>query len=908
MSVPITSQTLFIVDASAILYRSYYGLKPLSTSHGVPTQAIYGFWRAIKKITDDYKPLHLAIVWDAKGGSFRNELFSEYKAGRQAPPSDLGQQRDGIQKIAEAMGVCQLTQLGYEADDIIASLVAQAQYDHAVIVTPDKDLAQLVSDRVTVFDPFKNIFVTEDVFIKTQGFNPHKTIFYHSLLGDSSDNIPGVAGVGKKTALELVQQFGSLKEMYENLEKVEKVSLRKKLEAEKENAFLSETLFTLKPPLLTIKENEFAYSPDNWVKAESLFREYEFSSLVPAAHRAATAIAEPQLPEHDSWECIIVRSLDEVQKIADEMTAINGDVWVGVDTETDSSAAVSAMLVGLSISYTTTQSYYIPIAHKEVSSFTFAHVKKILEPVLVRQNIKVAMHNAKFDLLVFAAAGWQNFPLAFDTIIAAHLLPLPIQKLGLKALSLGLLNERMLSFSEVVVPPYKTFADVPVDDASRYAAHDAIQTLKLAQKFDNDFKKYPTLQKLFYELEVPFMKVLYGMERRGIGLNKAHLEAVRQKVLHAIAQVEQKLEAAIEAAGVMVIPGTINWGSPRQMEILLFDQLGLMPLKKSPTGKRSTDYEVLEALAKIHPVPALLVEHRELMKLNSTYCEPLPEAVNPVTGRIHTSYNQTAVVTGRLSSVEPNLQNVPTSGTYGLEIREAFEPRPGALFISADYSQIELRIVAHLTQDPVLLDAFFNDRDVHAQTAAQLFDVAIDAVTHDQRQLGKRINFSILYGLTPYGLAQDLGIGMGEAKGYIEKFFQKYAKVKEWMDAIVEIGKAQGYVETFFGRRRYLPELQEKNKILFESARRAAMNTPVQGTAAEILKVAMVRLDEAFKAFGGRAALLLQIHDEVLIEVDAEIAEKVSEVTQKIMETVVPWEVPLKVTIRSGRNWGEVTK
>jgi DNA polymerase-1 len=923
----IPKDALFIIDGSACLYRSYYGIKPLHSSKGVPCQAIYGFCRALKNLVSDYNPKHLIIVWDSKGKTTRAEIFPEYKATRLAPPSDLFEQKEAIQKFAELVGIKQLSMTGHEADDLIASLVRDFPDKQIVLVGSDKDLQQLLCDHVTVLDPMKKEVVDVPAFITKYEFKPEQLPFYHALLGDASDNIPGVKGIGKKTAQEIVQQFATLEELYEQLATTTKLKPRiiELLQMQKENAFLSLKLFLLHDIDLALTLHDLSYDAHLWPRANDFFAEYEFRSFMVHDTKPATpttlpkAIAQTPAPI-ENWNCSTIQTkteLDELYALLEQQKVL------AVDTETTGLDPLQDQLLGISISFNSKSSYYIPLHQKPKiieQQLSFFDAPKVdpeslnqevilatLKPIFENNKIEKTLHNAKFDQLVLYNAGINLRGIAFDSLLAANLLRREWQKIGLKSLSLQLLNEPMTDFKELLGKQYKTFAEVPLELGAHYAAHDALQTLKLTTLFQKELAAEPILQKLLFEMELPLNQILFEMECSGILLKPEALKVIEHEVDKDLLVIMHKIAGFLESIGKPGLEG-INLGSPKQVEKLLFDDLELKSQRKGTSGQRSTDQDVLIELSKVHPIPMLILKYRELAKLKSTYLQPLPLAVNPKTNRIHTSFSQTIAATGRLSSTNPNLQNIPSVSDYGIRIRGAFIAAPGTIFLSADYSQIELRILAHITKDPGLVDAFLHNKDIHTQTAAQLFDVAQADVTRDQRALGKRINFSIMYGMTPYGLAQDLEISPAQAKKYIEMYFEQYPQVSAWMKAEIEQAKELGYTQTLWGRRRYLGGLHEKNKNLYEAACRAAINTPIQGSAADLIKMAMIAIDQEFKALNLKAKMLLQIHDELLLEIPIDEVAQVKTIVKRCMEDIVTWNVPLEVSLREGQNWEEITK
>lgn len=922
----VSSNALFVIDGSYLLYRSFYAIKPLHTSSGMPTQAIYGFCRAIKKILDDFKPEHLVVVWDSKVKSFRHTQYPAYKATRQKPPSDLFEQKEQIIKFLDIVKIAQVTCDGYEADDIIGGLAKEYKKEQLVLVCPDKDMYQLLSPKLIIFDPFKERIITQESFKTENGFESEKIPFYYALLGDSSDNIPGVAGIGEKTAQKIVMQFKSLDDLYENIDQLALERPKKLILADKENAYLSHKLFLLHPPALETKLSDFTVVATAWANARTFFQELEFSSLVKDIDKRFGQINQQNKPsgqgslftQSDEPEADTQTKLPEDAKpkpfkmiVVQDQESFNAMInelknapELALDTETTGGMAMQDSLVGISVATTKDHTYYLPLAHIHGQQVDKAQALTALKGILESSKHGIIMHNAKFDEIILQKAGLKLKKVTFDTLLAANLLRKEWEKINLKQLSLTYLNEPMQKFKDVIGKKYKTFAEVPIEDGAGYAAHDALQTLKLKHLFEKELKKEPVLEKIFYEIEMPFAQVLTDMELKGICLDAEKIQATMKLVDHDLVKIESKIHSFVKT----LRDEQINLNSPRQVETLLFDDLGLPVVKKSDKGQRSTDQEVLQELSVQHPIPALILKYRELTKLKSTYLEPLPGFINPETGRIHTSFSQTLVATGRLSSSEPNLQNIPTKEGYGMQIRDAFYAPQGKVLLSADYSQIELRIMAFLTQDATLLDVFKHGRDIHAETAAQLFGVSVDAVTHEQRQLGKRINFSIIYGMTPYGLSKDLGISMSDAKTYIQRYFERYPGVLAWMEATVNASIERGYTQTWLGRRRYVKELHERNKALFEQGKRVAINTPVQGTAAELMKLAMIKIHSLFENRKNDAAMLLQIHDEIIIEVDHQALDQVEKIVKKTMENIVDWNVPLTVSLRSGKSWADVSK
>lgn len=902
------AKTIFLIDGSSFLYRAYYGLRPLHTSKGFPVQAVYSCCRMIKKLIDTFNPEYLGIVWDSKGKTIRNELYEAYKATRQAPPSDLFEQKEKIIEFADLIGIKQVAQQGFEADDLLYSLARDYVQEGmtVVLVTSDKDMGQVLAyDRVLLFDAFKDTFTNRQAFENKMAFPVTKLPFYFALLGDTSDNIPGVKGIGEKTATQIVQKYENLDDVYAHSDEIQKPSIKKALLEQKDNAYLSQKLFELQYRQLQVPYKDFTCDASNWYKARPLFEELEFKSLLQeltGSTAAQTVSVEQKIEQLKKYQFKAITTQEALDNLCEQLKAKGS---FALDTETDGLDAMQVELVGVSFAMDNTTAYYIPCGHKTNDvQLSKEAIVAALKPILQNPTYKKYGHHIKFDAHVLATHGMHVEGIVFDTLIAASLVTKDWQRLSLKYLSVFYLHEEMLSYEELVKNKKRiNFAYVPLDEATDYGAHDALQTLRLVDIFKKELVQ-EHMDELFNAIEFPLVAILYAMEQEGIYLDVPALELLEKEITADLIAIQEQILALIDRK-------EINLNSPRQVEELLFYRLNLPPQKKSAKGTGySTDQEVLSVLAKIHPVPGLILRYRELFKLNTTYVQALPTYVNKRTGRIHTTFNQTGVATGRLASNSPNLQNIPMGGIadYGTRIRAAFKPKKDHLFLSADYSQIELRVLAYLSQDPTLIKAFLDKQDIHKETAAHIFDVSVHAVNNEQRQIGKRINFSILYGLTPYGLSKDLNIPFKDAKLYIEKYFQQYPKVSEWMESIVESAKEKGYVTTHWGRRRYIPAIYEKNKTLYEEARRIAINTVAQGTAAEIMKQGMIALDKALKQNKLDACLLLQIHDELIISVHKDASKQAQIIAQKILESVVEWNVPLEVVTCLGADWAAVSK
>jgi DNA polymerase I len=896
-------KTVFLIDGSGFLFRAYYGLQPLHSPQGIPVQAVYSFCRMIKKLLNRFDPSYISLVWDSKGPTIRHEIYQAYKAKRQEPPSDIFIQRDFIKRFADLIGMHQTERAGVEADDLLYSLASDysAQNTQVIIVTSDKDLAQTLNKNTTIFDPFKDIFIDEVSFQKDMGFPVSKLPMYYGIVGDVSDNIPGVKGIGKKGATELVSQFESLEDLYKNIDKVKRERTRALLLEHKDNAFLSKKLFEAHYYPLHVPVANLKFDKNQWAQARPLFEELGFKSLLKELGPVpAEEIKRERLAERYNFEAVTTSK--KLQEICSKIRELK---LFACDTEGNGLDPLNSTMVGISICFQEGTAYYIPFGHTTgEKQLEKQEVFDALRPLLADPEIAKIMHHAKFDILMFHAAGLRVNNVAFDTILAANLVTQDWQSISLKKLSALYFDEPMLHYQNVVKENnYKNFSQVPIDMATEYAAADAHQTFKLYAVLEKELRTHH-MARLYYEVEHPLLPVLADMQEQGIFMDVSILKKLDKEATRDLALIKEK---AIALLG----PGyeSLNLNSPAQLKKVLFEDLKLEPKKKSRKGgKFSTDVSVLQELTHEHPLPGLILEYRELYKLKSTYIDALPEYINPRTGKIHSDFSQTAVATGRLASSDPNLQNIPTQTRYDIHIRSAFKPDKGHIFLSADYSQIELRVLAYLSQDRLLLESFEQDLDIHRQTAAGLFNIPLNEVTSQQREMGKRINFSILYGMTPYGLSQDLGIPFTQAKEFITAYFSHYPGVQAWMDTVIEDTKKHGYVTTLWERRRPVPAIYEANKILYSEACRIAINTRAQGTAAEIMKLSMISLHKKFSESSLKSKILLQIHDELLIMVPESEIDEAQQMVKDTMEHIVAWNVPLKVTTRMGADWYEVTK
>jgi len=903
-----SQRTVFLIDGSSFLYRAYYGVRPLHTSKGIQVQAVYSFCRMIRKLVSKFGARYIALIWDSKGKTTRHKIYEAYKATRQAPPSDIFDQKKIIVDIAGAIGIYQMEEPGIEADDIIFSVVQDLKKsgDCVVIITSDKDMGQILDNNVFMFDLLKDQVIDVSIFEERMGVEVAKLSFYFALLGDVSDNIPGVRGIGKKGASELVNKFESLQDLYNNLDKVTKPAIKQALKENKENAFLSERLFLLQYHPTGIKKNDLIFDTANWVFARPFFEELEFKSLLRELSKDQEFLVSTVKAKIEHFKKYTFKIINNRLQLKDLCLQLKKKEFFAVDTETSGCKPLQDDCVGISICYAEGESFYIPFGHmSNEPQLSKEDVVETLKPIFESPTYKKILHHSKFDQLVLWNLGIELQGVEFDTLIAARLLAKDWQKSSLKDLSIYYFQEPMLTYQEVVkANKYKNFSYVPLELAKYYAAADAHQTFKLA-KILKDLLQKEGFEKLYYEIEFPLINILFNMERVGIYINTRKLAKIDKKLIQELVAIKKQIISLIgdQYKG-------INLNSPKQVEELLFVYLKLPTMRKSAKGKGySTNQLVLSELSKIHPVPGLILRYREFTKLKTTYVDTLPYYINPKTGRVHSTFNQTAVATGRLASADPNLQNIPADNkVYGLEIRAAFEPLKGNIYLAADYSQIELRVLAALSQDKNLSRAFLENRDIHTETASLLFSMPFDQIKNEQRQIGKRINFSVLYGMTPYGLSQDLGISLADAKQYINKYFEQYPGVSTWMESIIDFAKKNGYVTTYGGRRRYIPGIYEKNKTLYDLSKRVAINTVAQGTASEIVKMGMINLFKEFCNQTIDAEILLQIHDELLISVLDEQKHKAEAITKKILESVINWHVPMVVSTRFGYSWKEVTK
>ena len=927
----IAPNPLVLVDGSSYLYRAFHAFPPLTNSAGEPTGAMYGVLNMLKSLISQVQPSHIAVVFDAKGKTFRDEMFEQYKSHRPPMPDDLRKQIQPLHDIIRALGIPLLVIEGVEADDVIGTLaVAASKANQKVLIsTGDKDMAQLVDDNIMLINTMNNTLLDREAVIEKYGIPPELIIDYLALMGDSADNIPGVAGVGEKTALGLLQGIGSMAEIYANLDKVAELPIRgakklgDKLLAEKEMADLSYRLATIKTDVdLDITPEQLTLGTSNNDQLTEYFGRYEFKRWLNEGMNGADSItnnneqptkinhyqATPSLAQNNSDETLPAIQIDR-SRYETLLTEADLNRWVeklnqaklfALDTETDNLDYMAANLVGISFALENGEAAYLPLqldylgAPKPLEKTT---TLSLLKPILENSAIQKVGQNFKYDLTIFARNGIDVQGVAFDTMLESYVLN-STGRHNMDDLAKRYLGHQTISFEEIAGKGKNqlTFNQIPLEQAADYAAEDADVTMKLQQVLWEKLSKEPTLEKLFKEMELPLLGVLSRMERRGVLIDSDALFLQSNEIANRLSELE---EQAYVLAGQ-----PFNLASTKQLQEILFDKLGLPVIQKTPKGAPSTNEEVLEELAFSHELPKVLVEHRGLSKLKSTYTDKLPQMVNPQTGRVHTSYHQAVTATGRLSSSDPNLQNIPIRNEEGRRIRQAFIAREGFTVVAADYSQIELRIMAHLSQDQGLINAFTQGKDIHRSTAAEIFGVALDEVTSEQRRNAKAINFGLIYGMSAFGLSRQLGIGRADAQSYMDLYFKRYPGVQTFMHDIREKAKAQGYVETLFGRRLYLPDINSSNGMRRKAAERVAINAPMQGTAADIIKRAMIQLDQTLQN-DPDIAMIMQVHDELVFEVRSEKVAFYSELIKTQMESAADLVVPLIVEVGQGTNWDE---
>jgi DNA polymerase-1 len=884
-----------LVDGSSYLHRAYHALPPLTTLEGQPTGAVYGVANMLRRLIKDYQPKHMAIVFDAKGKNFRHELYADYKANRPSMPDDLKSQIEPLHKIIKALGLPILMVEGVEADDVIGTLAKKATDLNldTLIATSDKDFAQLVNEHVTLIDTMTNTKLDIAGVKKKFGILPERIIDYLTLVGDTSDNIPGVPKVGPKTAAKILNEYGSLDQIIEQIPDI-KGQLGENLRKSLEQMELSKQLVTIKTDV-DLAENplELIDQPDNTEELIELCTQLEFKSWL----KELLEKNNPTISTHNGYQIILQEEVfDHLLNNLDKASLF------AVDTETTSLNYMQAELVGLSFAIKPEKAVYLPLAHDYPGAPQQLDLKKVLKklkPILENKKIEKVGHNVKYDKEVLANYNIDLGGIAYDTMLESYVLNSTATRHNLDTLALTHLKIKKISYEELAGKGTKQipFNEVPIEQAGQYSSEDADTTLKLHHHLWPEIKKDKKLNYVFSEIEMPLLSVLSKMERHGVLVDADHLHQQSQILKRRIHKIEQE--------AFKLADSEFNLDSPKQLQEILYKNMGLPVLKKTPTGQASTAEAVLEELALNFPLPKLILEYRSLSKLKSTYTDQLPKQINPNTHRIHTSYHQAVTATGRLSSSDPNLQNIPARTDEGRQIRQAFIAPRGYRLLSADYSQIELRLVAHISQDKGLIADFQKDLDIHKATASKILDIPLEKVTDIQRRKAKTINFGLMYGMSAFGLAKRLGIDRHDAKAYIDSYFEKYPAIQEYMEETKKFARKNGYVETLFGRRLYTPDIRSRNKQRQNAAERAAINGPLQGTAADIIKIAMIKIDEWLEKSKLDVHLIMQVHDELIFEVATKDLDQAQQKIQQLMSKVAELSIPLTVDIGIGKNWDE---
>lgn len=890
-----------LVDGSSYLYRAFHAMPELTNSKGRPTGTIKGVINMLRRMAKDYPGAHLVVVFDAKGKTFRDDLFAEYKANRPPMPDDLRQQIEPIHNIVKAMGLPLLIVPGVEADDVIGTLARQAQsMDQQVLIsTGDKDMAQLVNSHVRLVNTMTDTLIDEEGVLEKFGVKAEQIIDYLALMGDKVDNIPGVEKCGPKTAVKWLQAYGSLDGVLENADQV-KGKVGENLRAAAADLPLSYQLATIKTDVdLEHTLNELQQQPIAEQDLLALYQECEFASWAQELEgKEEGDDSESSSPEVSAnYHCVL--TVDELNPWLEKIKAAE---LFAFDTETTSLNYMQAELVGVSLAVEPGEAAYIPCGHDYPGApeqISRDELLALLKPILESDEHKKVGQNLKYDAHILANYDIALKGIAFDTMLESYLLDSTATRHDMDSLAKFYLNETTITFEEVAGKGAKQigFNQVDLEQATPYAAEDAEITLRLHHCLWERLQQKPALAALLQELELPLLSILQQVERNGALVNVMALQQQSQELGKAMLELEEK---AYEQAGEK-----FNLGSPKQLQAILFEKQQLPVIKKTPKGQPSTAEPVLQELALDYPLPKLIIDYRSLSKLKSTYTDKLPEQIAASTKRIHTSYHQGVTATGRLSSSDPNLQNIPIRTTEGRRVRQAFVAPEGYQLLAADYSQIELRIMAHLSADKGLLQAFQQGQDVHKATAAEVFGVGIEAISNEQRRKAKAINFGLIYGMSAFGLAKQLGVGRNDAQQYIDTYFERYPGVQAYMENIREQAAADGYVETLFGRRLYLPEIKAKNAMRRQAAERTAINAPMQGTAADIIKRAMLKVDSWLKESDLDAKIIMQVHDELVFEVKTEQRETLQANVCELMAAAADLDVPLLVEAGFGNNWDE---
>ncbi len=882
-------KTLFLIDGNSFCYRAFYAIRSLSTSKGQPTNAIYGFVAMLNKIIKEEQPQYLAIAFDLKGPTFRHKKFEEYKIHRKPMPDELSEQMPIIKEVIKAYNMPIFEKEGYEADDILATLAKKSEKEgyEVYIATGDKDMLQLVNSHIKIYNVHKEGLIYDEKKVKERyGVGPESMVDLIALMGDSSDNIPGVRGIGEVTAMQLIEKFGSLDKTLSNVEKIESDSLRKKLKEFREDAKLSRELATVdKDVPIEVDLDESRLKEPNRERLYELFKELEFKSLwKDYAPRGNELDGDYKLIDDDSGLKELIKELEKTREFA-------------LDFETTGTDPLLCEPVGVSFCWRDAEAYYVPIKDTG-GSFDAKYVLSKLKDIFEDADKKKVGQNIKYEKALLANYGVRLNGIAFDTMVASYLLNPSKLNHNLDDIALEYLNFKMTPITDLLGKGKGkiTMKEVGLEKIKRYCCQDSDATLRLKRILEPQLKE-KNLDELFYDVEMPLIDCLADMELAGVAIDVKFLAKMSEDMDDELRKLTSEIYEMADCE--------FNINSPKQLSEVLFEKLQLPVVKRTKTGT-STDVEVLEALATVHALPASLLKYRELSKLKSTYIDALPALINPKTGRVHTSFNQTVTQTGRLSSSDPNLQNIPAKTEIGRQIRKAFiAGQANHVIMSADYSQIELRILAHFSGDKELLEAFKEDRDIHVHTASLVFGVSEDEVTQEMRSTAKTVNFGIIYGMSPYGLSKDLRIEPAKAKEFIDSYFERYGRVKVYIEDIIDEARERGYVTTILNRRRYIPEINSQNNSIRQFAERTAINTPIQGSAADLIKVAMINIYREIKEKKLESKMILQVHDELVFEAQKDEIDIMKELVKTKMEEVAKLKVPIKVQVKAGKNWLE---
>jgi DNA polymerase-1 len=892
------SETILLVDGSSYLYRAFHAMPKLMNTRGEPTGATYGIVNMLRRLIIDFNPDYCCVVFDAPGPTFRNSLYSEYKANRPPMPEELRNQIPQINSLINALGLCIMSVKGVEADDVIGTLATKAATSNmeVFIISGDKDLTQLVTKNITMIDTMKDITYDHDEVIKKFGVSPNQIVDYLSLVGDTSDNVPGVPKVGPKTACKLLQEYSSIEHIIKYLNDIPG-KVGSNLKDSLDQLTLVRQLVTIKCDVpLKLTPKDLKPNQPNLEELRKLYFHLEFNTwLVELSEETKSTNEHAEKPPE--YDVILNNEMLETW-----IKRLEAAPYFSFDSETTSLNIMQAELVGISFSDQMGRAAYVPFAHDYVGAPKQLKLDLVLErlrPLLENDHVIKIGQNLKYDRSILLNYGINLRGIRFDTMLESYILNSTGSRHDMDTLALTHLNHTTIKFEDVAGKGKSqvTFSQVQLENAGAYAAEDAEITLRLHEHLMPKLQLKPDLLKLFTAIEMPLVPVLSNIERTGVRVNTEMLGVQSRELSERILDIEER---AYEIA-----KSRFNIASPKQIQTVLFDKLNLPVISKTPKGQPSTAEGVLQELAEEHELPRLILEHRGFSKLRSTYTDKLPQLVDTKTGRVHTSYHQAAVGTGRLSSTDPNLQNIPIRTLEGRRIREAFEPEEGKTFLSADYSQIELRIMAHLSGDEGLINAFNAEKDIHSATASEVFDCPLDQVTQDQRRSAKSINFGLIYGMSSFGLSKQLGIDLKEAQQYIDLYFERYPGVRIFMTQTRELAREQKYVETLLGRRLYLNEINASNHNRRQAAERAAINAPMQGTAADIIKLSMLAIDSwiSDEALGTR--MILQVHDELVFEIPDNEINKVSKSVPKLMCGVIKLLVPLRVDVGVGQNWAD---